>query len=276
MTLPGLVITEMKSHEFQNIRDFVRDRTGIEFADEKKFLLEGKLRRRLDALKIDNYAAYFQYLRNGNGQEMDRLIEAITTNESFFMREAYQFEAMTKLIREGGKKRVKVWSAGCSTGEEPHSIAIMLRDVSLFIRDLDWSILASDMDNLVLAKARAGVYGEYSFRGCDDGFKRRNFQTRNGLFTVNQELRERIEWQRLNLSDRAALKPLRGFDFIFCRNVFIYFSEAVRTACVAAFYDALNRGGILFIGHSESLHNLANAFHPVRVGKALCYRKERS
>lgn len=243
--------------EFQRIRALIRDRAGIELADSKRVLCQTRLIRRLRALGLSDYRAYVAVLDDPNSQEHGELVNALTTNVTSFFRELHHFEllgseVLPPLIHSG--HRVRLWSAGCSSGEEPWSLAMVVHEV-IGDRDADVKILATDIDTEVLGRARAGVYTDEQVAPVAFSRKQRYLArgtgTNRGLWRVRDELRGLVRFNRLNLFDAW---PMRGaFDVVVCRNVIIYFDVPNKQRLLRGFHDKLHAGGYLLLGHSESM-----------------------
>ncbi|WP_461211224.1 CheR family methyltransferase [Desulfocurvus sp. DL9XJH121] len=271
--------------EFSQLRDFIYDKSGIYIADNRKYLLENRLRNRLKQLNLRSFGEYYYYLQydHQRTQEMNKLFEVVTTNETSFFRNPPQLKVFQDHVlkdvvetqRKAGKKRIRIWSAGCSTGEEPYTMAMQLHMVmGKEIDAWDVRITANDLSEGVLASARRGVYTEYALRTTPPAMVDRFFTKEEGRFRVKPELKKLITFGQINLSDRAQLKRVEPSHIIFCRNVIIYFDDEMKKKVIGSFYDNLLPGGYLLIGHSESLHNISRAFKPTHFPGAIIYRKE--
>lgn len=257
--------------DFETIRRLVGEQTGIVLSDAKKDMVYGRLARRLRQLGLPDFASYCRFLEEDDGGEMGELINAITTNLTAFFREGHHFDylgnvLLPQLMQEKvHERRIRIWSAGCSTGEEPYSIAMVLREVIPANRGWDVRILATDLDSNVLATGRHGVYPEERVRDLPRQRLSRWFQrgggANQGFVRVKSELRDLISFKRLNLLHPW---PFKGpFDLIFCRNVVIYFSKDTQRQLFDRFADMLAPRGHLFIGHSETLFRISERFRLV-------------
>jgi len=272
--------------EFVHLRDFIYEKCGIYIADNRKYLLENRLLNRLKSLGLRTFGEYFYFLKydQGGKAEQRALYEVITTNETSF----YRNPAQLKVLEDGllksvmdaqlkkGSRDIHIWSAGCSTGEEPYTLGIILHEVLKAQRPL-WNIniTAGDLSEGVLASAARGVYTEYALRTTPQRIIARYFtQTGNGRYQINPEIKKQVAFNQINLKDRTQLRSVRRSHIIFCRNVLIYFDEAMKRRVINSFYDNLLPGGYLFIGHSESLHNISRAFKPIHYPGAIVYMKE--
>jgi chemotaxis protein methyltransferase CheR len=271
MLSPSALPRGMTDREFAVFRDLVHRETGIALGPHKRALLEARLTKRLRALELPSFSAYYDYLRtvDATGDERRRFVNAITTNETAFFREPAHFEHLTRTwlparlaaAAVGGARRLRVWSAACSTGEEPYSIAMALLDGLDDPKRWDLRILASDIDTDVLARAAAAVYPLESVARVSDAVLRRHFLRgvgpRTGTVRVRPAVRELVTFRRLNFLDEVW--PIRGcFDLIFCRNVLMYFDRPTQTRLVARLEHLLAPHGLLVLGHAENLLGLAS------------------
>jgi len=275
----------ISDEEFRQLRDLIYAASGIYIADNRKYLLENRLRNRLKALNLKSFSEYYYFLQYDRDRrlELPRMFEVITTNETSFYRNppqltVFQEHVLSEVVereRRVGTRRLRIWSAGCSTGEEPYTIAIQIAEV-LKADQAHWDvrITANDLSEGVLASARRGEYAEYALRTTPREIAARYFTSVDGKHTIRPEVRKMVEFGPLNLSDRGQVKRVEPSQIIFCRNVIIYFDDEMKKKVIASFYDNLVVGGYLLIGHSESLHNISRAFKPVHYQGAIIYRKE--
>lgn len=277
---------ELSGNEFYQIRDFIYEISGIYFKLEKKYLIEDKIVSRLSELLIRNISDYIYYLKFNlkKNEELKILYDCITINETSFFRnspilEAWANEIMTSIFnryRESFSKSVRIWSAGCSSGEEPYTLSIMLQD--MLKNELDkWflEIFATDINLTVLEKARIGIYTDYALRTTEPLIKQRCFdKLEDNQFRIKDIYRKIIKFQNLNLMDDQKTSLLTKFDVIFCRNVLIYFDDDSKKKVISKFYDLLKPGGYLILGHSESLHSISGAFKLTLFKNAIAYKKE--
>ncbi len=269
----------LSDKEFKCLRDFIEARCGINLAEPKKALLEGRIRKRLRHLGIPTFEDYCRYLFSPDGLagELSHMIDAVTTNKTDFFREPWHFEYLTKTVlpewSDRGRRTVHVWSAGCSTGEEPYTLAVFLNEFAGRCLGFSYSILATDISTRALERAVAGVYEESSIKPIPYPLRKkyllRSKDPGKKLVRMVPELRNRVEFRRLNLmeDDFGIGKPV---DVIFCRNVIIYFGKTTQERLIQKFYRQLAPGGYLFLGHSETLNNL-NV--PLVYAAATVYRK---
>ncbi len=265
---------------FRLLRDLVRDKFGIFFSDDSRFLFESRLGERVDKLGLGSFDEYYHFLRYYPDAtvEMDALVELLTTNETYFFREEYQLRSFANDIlpelydRLRGRRRLTIWSAGCSSGEEVYTLAMIILEDKRFT-GWDVRIFGNDISRRVLQKARAGVYGPKSFRTADPSFVRRYFVDEGEDKRVIDDVRKLCRFSHHNLLDGPGLAFLGGVDVVFCRNVLIYFDKKTRLEVIRTFYNRLSPGGYLFLGHTESLINLSTAFELAHLSEDLAYRK---
>jgi chemotaxis protein methyltransferase CheR len=259
----------LDNRTFEKIRDTVYRHSGISLADSKKTLVSSRLGKRIRTLGLEGFKDYCEYLRaDESGQELILLIDAISTNVTHFFREAKHFEVLAAALRERyakGQRRFRIWCAASSTGEEPYSLAITVREN--LGEDVDVRILATDISTSVLATAQQGVYEQKHVEKMDGEMLRRWFMRgsgkADGTFRVRPELSEMVRFGRLNLAEQVW--PIKGpLDMIFCRNVMIYFENDLRARLVNKFYLLLAKDGLLFTGLSESLAKMAGDFTKIQ------------
>jgi chemotaxis protein methyltransferase CheR len=263
--------------EFDQIRALVRRHTGISLADSKRELVYSRLTRRLRQLRLRSFREYIALLDDADTPELEEFTNAITTNLTSFFRERHHFDHLTESVfpelekRNAASRRLRIWSAGCSTGEEPYSLAMTLQDSMARFRGWDVRILATDLDSRVLAFASAGEYPEERFERMPAAQRERWFAGRGGgILSATPELKALIAFRQLNLMHPW---PFRGpFDVIFCRNVVIYFDKDTQRNLFGRMADMQRPGDHLFIGHSESLFKVCDLYE--RIGKTV-YRRVR-
>ena len=271
--------------DFATIRDEVYRKLGLYFEDSKVYFIQKRLEKRMETLGVESFADYAFLLRFGDksGKEMQALANLVTTNETYMFREFEQLQAFAdhclpmilKPREAANDRKLRIWSAGCSSGEEPYTLAIILKEVMHDFRMWDIKIKATDIVQVRLEMARRAVYDERSVKEIPpEYFDRHVTRLPAGYFGIKPETAKLVELEHLNLSDRMAMRAMRQFDFIFCRNVLIYFDDASRKAVVDHFYNALKPGGFIFLGHSESIGRISTAFKLLRVGQHLVYRKD--
>lgn len=270
--------------EFLLIRDFIYQQCGIFIAENRKYLVENRLSNRIKELNLKSYNEYYNYLRfdNNKRQELTKLFEVVTTNETSFFRNPPQLEVFQRVVladaiadaRKAGTKKLRIWSAGCSTGEEPYTLAIILHETLRGEIDAwDIKITANDLSEAVLAAARRGIYNEYALRTTPKEMVAKYFKKEGNVYKIDQALKRLVSFGQINLSDKEMLKRVEKSQIVFCRNVIIYFDDEMKRKVINAFYDNLLPKGVLIIGHSESLHNISRAFQLEHHKGTILYRK---
>jgi chemotaxis protein methyltransferase CheR len=274
----------LTAEQFDQLRELIYRALGLAFEAGKEFFLAKRVERRMAALALDAASDYVFHLRccDPDGAEMQELANLITTNETYMFREYEQLAAFSDFCLpdvmarkvKAGDRRLRIWSAGCATGDEPYTLAIILRECISDLTAWQPQIVATDIDQHVLATARRGVYGERGVRLVPQEYVGRHIiDEGGGSYQIHPDTKRLVEFQHLNLHARDEMRGMRRFDFIFCRNVLIYFDDVSRRAVVDHFYNALNPGGYLFLGHSESVGRISTAFTLVNGGGLLSYRK---
>ncbi len=274
-------IIRLGDEEFRLIRDLVRNYCGIYFDDGSKYIVERRLSRRVSSHHFENFRDYYRFLRYDKRREdeMAAIMDILTVNETYFFREQNQLRAFSDEIlaeiekKSASSKKLRIWSAGCSTGEEPYTIAMLILESGRF---LNWEIdvVGSDINQRVLHVAREGIYRKNSFRTTDDYYIKRYFEKNSDAsHRVSDKVRAYVNFGYLNLLDPFKVKFLGYFDVIFCRNVMIYFDIASRKKVVNMFHERINDGGYLLLGHAESLINLSTAFQLKHLKDDMVYQK---
>jgi chemotaxis protein methyltransferase CheR len=273
----------MSLQDFLSIREFIYGRTGIFFSESKQYFLENRLNRRLQEVNLGSYRDYLGLLQGQQGkEELKQLFNEITTNETSFWRNPPQIEAFQRivlpdavaLVRARGGNRLRLWSAACSSGEEPFTLAMICLEARELLRGLSVEILATDISEKVLALAREGIYGSYTLRNLTPAQVAQHFTAQGqDSFQVKPELKQLITFRNFNLVDYGSYRTLGSFDVIFCRNVLIYFDDAVKAKVIKGFHEALSPRSFLLVGHSESIHSFNVGFDLMHFSKAMGYRK---
>ena len=275
---------ELTRDEFLMIRDFIHEKCGIYFPENKMYLVTNRLCRRMAELGIKSYRDYFYQVKyDASLVEFNQLMNLITTNETSFFRNEPQLlsfsdEVLPLLIQqkqaEKGIKTIRIWSAGCSTGEEPYTLAVIILERLKSLVGWNVEIIANDISEQVLQKARQGEYNGITLRNLKPDLLNKYFTKHGDNYRVNNDIRALVKFSHLNLNDPVKVTMNANFDTVFCRNVMIYFSDEVKVALVRNFYNALRPGGYFYIGHSETLHGVSKAFKLVYFKNALVYHKE--
>ncbi len=276
----GLADARLGADDFRVLRDIVNGYCGIELTPEQRGSVERRLRDRLSIQGFDAFSEYVRYLRFDPGAraELEEAVDALTTNETYFFREEYQLrafrdEVVPLLARQAAnRKRLAIWSAGCSTGEEVYSIATILLELPE-LAGWDLRVYGSDISKRCLAHARAAVYGPSAFRATPPEVKRRWFVERPDGWVVADRVRQLCHFGHLNLLDADRATAVGRVDAVFCRNVLIYLDARSRRRVIDLFHERLYPGGILLLGHSESLLNVSTAFELLHLRDDLVYRR---
>ncbi|MCM0082997.1 protein-glutamate O-methyltransferase CheR [Geomonas sp. Red32] len=271
---------QLTEEEFRLIRDLIYNHCGLYFDSDSKYLLDRRLGRRVVHHGLAGFREYYQFLKydRRKDEEIADIMDILTTNETYFFREAFQLRAFTdeilpELIQtKEREKTLRIWSAGCSTGEEPYTIAMLMLEMERF-KGWRIEIVGSDISQRVVQHARKGVYTKSSFRCTDERYLRRFFTESDGSFRINDEVRELVTITHMNLFDANRLALLGKMDVIFCRNVIIYFDEASKKKVIESFHNTLRSGGYLLLGHSESLMNISTAFALKHLKNDMVYQK---
>jgi chemotaxis protein methyltransferase CheR len=272
----------LRADDYRLLRDLIAERLGIWFGPEQRSSLERRLRERLGVRGLDSYADYYQLLRYSPlaAQEWEEASDLLTTHETYFFREDYQLRAFANeilpLLAGRPRRRVQVWSAGCSTGEEAYSIAMLILESGLFdpLAGWDLRVYGSDLSKKCIAAARRGVYGPASFRTTPGEVRSRWFVPGDGgTLAVGPAARSLCHFAQMNLLDDERTQLVGRSDVIFCRNVVLYFDAAARRRVIEMFYERLVPGGLLLLGHAESLLNVSTAFELLHLKEDLVYRK---
>ena len=252
---------------FRKISRFVTEETGIQLPDSKKSMLEARLRKRMRLLNLETFENYADYVFSDEGKRLEliSMIDSITTNKTSFFREADHFDVLTRtvlpdlLARKTNARPLGIWSAGCSSGQEPYTLAMVLSEFAEGQRGFDFLILATDLSTEILDEAQKGIYGEDKIASVPIALKQKYFMKSKNpakkLVRVQPFIRQKVSFGRLNLMDNG-FKMEEKIDVIFCRNVMIYFDLPTREKLFNKFIRVLEPGGYIFIGHSESLNGM--------------------
>jgi len=265
---------------FRLLRDFIHDYCGIFFDDGSKFLLERRLSRRLEQHRLRDFGEYYHFLRydRRREEELTVLIDNLTTNETYFFREEQQLKSFSEEIlpeiaaSKGNAKSLRIWSAGCSTGEEPYTISMLLQEKQEF-KDWTIEIFATDISQRVLQSARRGIYQPIAFRTTDPKYVSKYFKKEDDVYRISDTVRKNVVFLHLNLVDANKLAFINPMDIIFCRNVIIYFDLASKKKVVDIFHAKLKDNGYLLLGHSESLINISTAYALRHLKHDMVYQK---
>ncbi len=279
MTPPERACT-INAEEFRLLREVIHAHCGLSFGDEAAYLLESRLSPRLQYHGLADFGAYVRFLRHdaGSAAELDAVVEALATHETYFHREPNQLRAFSEEIlpliadRNARQRRLRIWSAGCSTGEEVYTIAHLVARSGLF-RGWDVDVFGSDIVRRVVSVARTGAYGPRAFRTPEGESLRAGWRVEAGRWLVPDELRQMVSFGVLNLVDPRSAAMVGPLDVVFCRNVLIYLDIPARRTVLRTFWSKLRAHGHLLLGHSESLLNVTGDFELVPLRHDLVYRK---
>lgn len=269
---------------FNSLRSYIYELCGIYYQDNKKYLLESRLQKRINYLNLKSYEQYLDFIKfNPGGKSEQRyLFEAITINETFFFRNQPQLDALISniipeliSIKKSSCFKLRIWSAASSSGEEAYSIAMALNEsIRPKYPNMEFEIVGTDISQSVVDIARRGVYREYSIRNTPAYYLNKYFKNSGGNFEIDQNIKKYVSFKILNLYDDPAMKAMNSFDVIFCANVLIYFDMKSKMKVVSHLYNNLNRGGYLFIGYAETLNGISKAFKLISYPKTMGYKKE--
>lgn len=276
---------KIEDEEFVQLRDFIYEKSGIYVDIRRKYLFESRFSGRLAELGLQTFADYINYLKfdSRKRQELSQLFEMVTTNETSFFRDNKQLDAFRDNVlkatieeqRKAGKQELNIWSAGCSSGEEPYTLSMILHEF-LGAEIARWRIriTAVDLSKAMIDKAKAGLYKEYAFKTTPDSLRKKYFMQKGDDWKIKPEVTRLVQFQQMNLNERNELKRVPRSQIVFCRNVIIYFDVDMKQRVVASFYDNLLPGGHLMLGHSETLHKVSKTFKPIYHPGSIAYRKE--
>jgi chemotaxis protein methyltransferase CheR len=262
----GKALPSMTEAQFTRLSELIWSQSGIKMPPVKKVMLEARLQKRLRSLKISTFRDYCEHLFNSpeGGHELVHMIDAVTTNKTDFFREPVHFQHLAETVLpeftaedQGKGKPFTVWSAGCSTGEEPYTLAMVLKEFGAQHRDFRFSILATDISTKVLDKAKLGIYERDRIETVPPHLQQkylmRSKDRTKRLVRIVPELRSAVRFERINLMDDGLVLP-EPADAIFCRNVIIYFERETQAELLGRLCRSLKPGGYLFLGHSETVH----------------------
>jgi chemotaxis protein methyltransferase CheR len=275
----------LRASEFEKFREYFYKRTGIQFGPSKRYFVDKRIESCIRAGGFDTFTGWFAALRLGDRADLvQELINQLTVNETYFLREDYQFDALLStvlpevLAGRGGATRiggpVKILSLPCSTGEEPYSIALRLLEEWGPIDEVDVEIHGADIDSEALARAAVARYGARSLQRVPRAWVSRHFRPAgDDHFQLDEGIRGAITLHQINACDTAAMRTFRDFDVVFCRNMLIYFDELSSRRAAENLYGAMRPGGYLFLGHSESMSRISPIFTPARLPEGIVYQR---
>lgn len=278
-------IPKISDKDFEVFRDYIYNLCGIYFHASKKYFLESRVARRLEATGIKGHAEYYQFVKSRHGgiDELKRLLDEITTNETCFFRNMPQLTALEskilpEIVATKGKigfRKIRIWSAGSSSGEEAYTLAMLLNEKRLsLLKDWIIEIVGTDINETVINQAKEGIYNTYSVRNTPEFYRKKYFkEEQEGRFVLAPDVKKLVSFSNLNLYDDTKMIFMKSFDFIFCANVLIYFDAASKSKVVQHFYNNLQPYGYFFVGQSESLHGVNENFKTIHFPGGFAYKK---
>jgi len=273
-------LADVTDEEVRRLCEFVYRKTGMMFAEEKRYYINRRLAERMEATGSTSFQVYFATLRADADQEIEHLINSFTVNETYFYREDHQFRCLTSTLLEviAPKKKagepLRIWSVPCSTGEEPYSIAIWLLENWDKVDRYEIEIVGSDIDTTVLRAAESGTYSERSLMRLSKDLIARYFtRLDDGRYRILPELSSTIQFTKANIVDVGQTGAHRNFDVIFCRNILMYFDDTSRRLAAENLYESLRPGGFICLGHTESMSRITSLFDVCRFSDAIVYRR---
>jgi chemotaxis protein methyltransferase CheR len=273
-------VPAISDDEFLKFKEFFYRRTGISFETTKRYFVDKRLIERIETTATGNFRGYFTLLRfQASGEELQQLTNLMTVNETYFLREDYQFRCLVDSIlpeivrHRTAKNPIRIWCIPSSSGEEPYSIAMFLLEQWSGIREWDVEIISSDIDTNILRRARAGRYSARSVQNLPAPWLKKYFRAAGDEYQLCSDIRDAVEFTRVNLSEPSETLAYRNFDIIFCRNLLIYFDDVSRQTAAETFYEALRLGGFICLGHSESMSRISSLFKVRKFPEAIVYQK---
>lgn len=280
MTPEAQANASISEGEYKQFCEYFYRKTGIRFSAQKRYFVDKRIADRISEGDHKSFGAWFRSLRlNPASPELQALVDSMTVNETYFYREIEQLDLLVEqvlpelAVSGGPRDAVRIWSMPCSTGEEPYSLAIKLLEDWSQVDDFDIGLFGTDIDSKVIEKAQVGLFSDRSVNRLSVDLRQRYFSKEPQGWRIIEELRESIDFRRVNALDRLAMSRFSNFDVIFCRNMLIYFDDISRRKCLDAFYDALRPGGFLFLGMSESLGQTTSLFETERSQGTVVYRR---
>jgi chemotaxis protein methyltransferase CheR len=272
---------EIQEDVFHLFRDLIYESSGVVLNEGSRHFVGNRLRNSVRQRRLDNFRDYYHFLKydRKKDEELANVIDLLTIHETYFFREDQQLKTFSEEVlpelakRKSKEKTLRIWSAGCSTGEEPYTLSILFRENREF-RDWDVQIIGTDISRRVLQSARKGVYQPPAFRATSPYYQQKYFVKEEGGIRVVDEVRQNVMFLWMNLFDEGKLALIHSMDAIFCRNVIIYFDTKGKKKLVDTFFRKLKEGGYLLMGHSESLINLTTAFALRHFKYDMVYQKQ--
>jgi chemotaxis protein methyltransferase CheR len=270
----------ISEQDFEKFREFFYRKTGIQFEQSKRYFVDKRLVERIQATASVNFRGYFTKLHyQASGDELQALTNLMTVNETYFFREAFQFDCLVNSIldeltlHKARGETIRIWSIPSSSGEEPYSIVLYLLERWNRLAHYEVEILSSDIDTHILQVAKRGVFSERSVQHVPKAYLAKHFTKLGCDWQISQDIRDSVEFSRINLCDRADTRRFRDIDVVFCRNLLIYFDDISRRSAAETFFDAMRPGGFICLGHSESMSRISSLFTPRKFPDCIVYQK---
>lgn len=270
----------ISDEDFLKFKEFFYRKTGIIFEDTKRYFVDKRILERMTAMGSPSFRSYFSLMRfQASGEELQLLTNIMTVNETYFLREEYQFLALINsilpeiLTRKKDTDPIRIWCIPSSSGEEPYSLAMYLLERWPEIHHRDVQLIASDINTSVLQKARAGLFSERSVQHVPASWLRKYFTRVDEEYQICDDLRRAVDFTQVNLTDPNSTRSYRDFDVIFCRNLLIYFDDVSRKTAAETLFDVLKPGGYVCLGHSESMSRISPLFKIYKCPEAIVYQK---
>ncbi|KMT22007.1 CheR family methyltransferase [Clostridium cylindrosporum] len=268
---------------YKKYTDLIYSKTGLSYELNKKYFVEKRIENCMEDINISDFLEYYHFIRfSPNEKEFYKLINELTVNETYFFRDFPQLrnfaeDVLPIIVKEKERKKdysIKIWSAACATGEEAYTLAIILLEMLDKPEVWDIKIIASDINNKVLDAAKKGIYDDRAMREMPQEYLVKYFTVKGDRYHIDLKVKKYVEFKRLNLFNSDEIFKIGNCDFIFCRNVLIYFSTESRKKVVEALYHSLSPGGFIFLGHSESIARISSSYKAQKIGDTIVYSKQ--
>lgn len=270
----------ISEEDFSKFKEFFYRKTGMQFENSKRYFVDKRLIERIEATNSGSFRSYFVMLRfETTGEELQKLVNLMTVNETYFFREEYQFKCLVdSILPEIVRKKkddspIRIWSVPSSSGEEAYSIAIYLLEHWSGIDRWDVEIISSDIDTEIISQAKKGHYSPRSVQHLPDKILQKYFTPKNEGYQICRDLQQAVEFTRVNIMEPLEVRSYRNMDVIFCRNLLIYFDDVSRRYAAEMFFDAMKAGGFVCLGHSESMSRISSLFRVCKFPEAIVYQK---
>jgi chemotaxis protein methyltransferase CheR len=270
----------ISAEDFQRFREYFYRKSGIQFEESKRYFVDKRLVERIRATGCASFREYFAMLRfEASGREWQHLVNEMTVNETYFMREDYQFQCLVRSLlpelvaRKPRGEPLRIWVMPSSSGEEAYTIAMFLLEQWPQLADWDVEIVSSDIDTRILAQAQAGLYSQRAVHQLPAAWLQKYFKREGDGWRISPTLRDAVAFTRVNLNEAKEVAAYRDYDVVFCRNLLIYFDDASRRQAAESFFDVLRPGGFICLGHSESMSRISSLFRIRKFPQAIVYQK---